>query len=166
MVPSQVFEIVVRRYQRSVRAFLTQLTGGDSMLADDLAQETFIKAFYAWDTFQALSSAKTWLFRIAYNTFYDYNRSHHMTEDIDEVDVDCSSAEEKTDKSDLRFDLSQAMLLLSEAERTCVQLAVVEDLPIKRVVQVTGMNENTVKSHIKRGKEKLKTYLKNNGYDR
>lgn len=137
------------------------------MLADDLAQETFIKAFYAWDSFAALSSAQTWLFRIAYNTFYDYLRTHHITEDLDDcLAQEDTSASSDTDNTcspvaaaDLRMDVEQAMRRLSPAERTCVQLFLVEDVPIRQIVKITGMNENTIKSHLRRGKEKLKTFL-------
>ncbi|MCQ2347613.1 MAG: RNA polymerase sigma factor [Paludibacteraceae bacterium] len=163
MVPSQVFEIVVRRYQGAVRRFLTGLTDGDSMLADDLAQDTFIKAFYAWDSFAALSSPKTWLMRIAYNTFMDYMRQQHPTEDLNAVSDTPSQMHPPA--TDLHIDMQQALLILSPPERTCVQLSVLEDRSIKQIVKITGINENTVKSHLKRGKEKLRTYLNENGYE-
>ena len=56
--------------------------------------------------------------------------------------------------------------MLSLSERLCVTLALIEGEKIKDVARITKMNENTVKSHLKRGKEKLKTYLSHNGYDR
>ena len=63
-------------------------------------------------------------------------------------------------------DVQRAMQQLSEPERLCVQLALIEDRSIRQIVTITGLNENTVKSHLKRGKDKLKTFLINNGYDR
>jgi len=136
------------------------------MLADDLAQETFIKAFYAWDTFQALSSTKTWLMRIAYTTFIDYTRAQHLTEDVDDLPIEDEPISSEKVREDIQMDVAKAMQLLSEKERLCVNLSLVEDCSVKEVVKITGLNENTVKSHLKRGKEKLKTYLSNNGYDR
>ena len=56
------------------------------------------------------------------------------------------------------------MKLLSDIEKICVTLALVEDQPIKTVAKITGMNENTVKSHIRRGKEKMANFLKANNY--
>jgi len=142
------------------------MTKGDTMLADDLAQETFLKAFYAWDTFQALSSAKTWLMRIAYTTFIDYTRSQHLTEDIDDLPEANEPISSGKVRADMQMDIARAMQLLSNNERLCVNLALIEDCSLKEVAKITGLNENTVKSHLKRGKEKLKTYLSNNGYDR
>jgi len=166
VVPSQVFEIVVRRHQNAVRRFLTEMTKGDTMLADDLAQEAFIKAFYAWDTFQAVSSPKTWLMRIAYTTFIDHTRSQHLSEDIDELSVEDEPISSGKVREDIQMDVARAMQLLSHNERLCVNLSLVEDCSIREVAKITGLNENTVKSHLKRGKEKLKTYLSQNGYDR
>jgi len=136
------------------------------MLADDLAQETFLKAFYAWDTFQALSSAKTWLMRIAYTTFIDYTRAQHLTEDIDDLPLEDEPVSSGKVQTDMQLDIQRAMQLLTANERLCVNLALVDDCSIREVARITGLNENTIKSHLKRGKEKLKTYLSQNGYDR
>jgi len=136
------------------------------MTADDLAQETFLKAFYAWDSFQAMSSPKTWLMRIAYTTFIDYTRSQHLTEDIDDLPEENEPISSGKVREDLQMDVAKAMNLLSPPERLCINLAFIEDCSLKDVAKITGMKENTVKSHLKRGKEKMKTYLTQNGYDR
>ena len=57
------------------QAFFLHQTLGDTELSDDLAQETFIKAYTNLASFKNLSSFSTWLYRIAYNIFYDYIRS-------------------------------------------------------------------------------------------
>lgn len=138
------------------------------MLADDLAQETFIKAFYAWDSFAALSSPRTWLMRIAYTTFVNYTRTHHATEDMKEESTDTEHVptlqSDLSAHQDIRLDVQSALRLLSPPERLCVQLVLVEDRSIRQTATITGMNENTVKSHLRRGKDKLKTYLQSNGY--
>ena len=66
----------------------------------------------------------------------------------------------------MKLDVHNAMRLLTPNERTCVSLHLMEDLPIDKIAQITGMPEGTIKSHISRGKAKLSTYLKNNGYGR
>jgi RNA polymerase sigma-70 factor (ECF subfamily) len=63
-------------------------------------------------------------------------------------------------------DIDEAMRLLRPEERTCVTLHLIEDLPLDKIVEITGMPIGTVKSHIARGKGKLVTYLKKNGYER
>lgn len=155
------FEKVVKEYQAPVRRLFLNLTLGDEMLSDDLAQDTFIKAYTSWSTFRHLSSTRTWLFRIAYNVFYDYKRSLHPTDDIETAVTAHPQYEIDTN---LKSDLYKAMKLLSDIEKICVTLALVEDQPIKTVAKITGMNENTVKSHIRRGKEKMANFLKANNY--
>ena len=70
----KAFDQLVRKYQSPVRRFFLNQTLGDEMLSDDLAQETFIKAYVNITKFKGMSSFSTWLMRIAYNVFYDYHR--------------------------------------------------------------------------------------------
>lgn len=163
----RAFDSLVKRYQASVRRMLLNLTAGDETLSDDLAQETFIKAYTALDTYKNRANFGTWLYRIAYNVFYDYIRSRKETCWIDEVngEVEMAYSQEPTDDT-VATDINKAMRLLSPDERTCVTLHLMEDLPIAKIAEITGKPEGTVKSHIARGREKLVTYLKNNGYER
>lgn len=64
------FGKLVEAYQPQLRRFLLNLTMGDENLTDDLAQETFIKAYTGIRAFKGLSGFGTWLYRIAYNEFY------------------------------------------------------------------------------------------------
>ena len=64
----RAFDSLLRKYQSQVRRFLLSLTLGDRQLADDLAQDAFIKAYANIGKFRGLSSFSTWLMRIAYNT--------------------------------------------------------------------------------------------------
>ena len=79
----RAFDSLVKEYQSRVRKFFLAQTLGDEPLSDDLAQETFVKAYLKISTFRGTSSFSTWLFRIAYNVYYDYTRSLHTTSDID-----------------------------------------------------------------------------------
>lgn len=83
----RAFDVLVRKYQSPVRRFFLAQTIGDGQLSDDLAQDTFIKAYTKISSFQSRSSFKTWLFRIAYNVMYDYRRAHHITDEIDNIAV-------------------------------------------------------------------------------
>ena len=79
----RAFDQLVRKYQSPVRRFFLNQTLGDEMLSDDLAQDTFIKAYVNITKFKGMSSFSTWLMRIAYNVFYDHVRASRPTEDID-----------------------------------------------------------------------------------
>ena len=160
----QAFDSLVRKYQSPVRRFFLNQTLGDEQLSDDLAQETFIKAYTNITKFRGISSFSTWLFRIAYNVFYDEIRKRKQTDDIDTP----AMAGMTSDNGDagLKMDLYKALSLLKDEERTCITLQLIDGYPIDKISEITGIPENTVKSHLRRGKEKLTDYLKNNGYDR
>lgn len=163
----RAFDALVRKYQASIRRLLLSLTTGDEALSDDLAQETFIKAYTALDTYKNRASFGTWLYKIAYNVFYDYIRSRKETCLMDEVSSEVEMVYNQTPAdSCITADIDEAMRLLRPEERTCVTLHLIEDLPLDKIVEITGMPIGTVKSHIARGKGKLVTYLKKNGYER
>ena len=69
----RAFGELVEAYQPRLRRFFMNLTLGDEYLSDDLAQETFIKAYIELRSFRGMSRFGTWLFRIGYNEFYSYN---------------------------------------------------------------------------------------------
>ena len=160
----RAFDQLVRKYQSPVRRFFLNQTLGDEQLSDDLAQETFIKAYLNITKFRGLSSFSTWLMRIAYNVFYDDVRSRKQTEDIDSSAVRLQSA--SAGDSNLKMDIYTALALLKPDERTCITLQLIDGYPIEQISKITGIPDNTVKSHLRRGKEKMTIYLKENGYDR
>ena len=160
----RAFDQLVRKYQSPVRRFFLNQTLGDEQLSDDLAQETFIKAYLNITKFRGLSSFSTWLMRIAYNVFYDDVRSRKQTDDIDSSAVLRQSA--SSGDSNLKMDIYAALALLKPDERTCITLQLIDGYPIDQISKITGIPDNTVKSHLRRGKEKMTIYLKDNGYDR
>lgn len=163
----RAFDSLVKKYQGTVRRFLLNLTAGDNALSDDLAQETFIKAYTSLETYKNRSSFVTWLYRIAYNVFYDYIRSRKEMLSIDDAESEIQELRHTPpQESYIEADINEALKLLKPNERTCVTLHLMEGQPIYKIAEITGMPEGTIKSHIARGKEKLATYLRKNGYDR
>ena len=162
---TKAFDELVKKYQSPIRRFFLNLTCGDSELSDDLAQDTFIKAYTNIASFKNLSSFSTWLYRIAYNIFYDYIRSRKETNDLDAREVDAISSVEQ-DNLGQKMDVYQSLKTLKEIERTCITLFYMEDVSIEKIAGITGCHVGTVKSHLSRGKEKLANYLNKNGYDR
>ena len=160
----KAFDQLVRKYQSPVRRFFLNQTLGDEQLSDDLAQETFIKAYVNITKFKGISSFSTWLMRIAYNVFYDEVRSRKQTDDIDNSQAMRQSS--NSGDSNLKMDIYAALALLKPDERTCITLQLIDGYPIDQISKVTGIPENTVKSHLKRGKDKMAIYLRQNGYER
>ena len=162
---SRAFDQLVRKYQSPVRRFFLNLTCGDRELSDDLAQETFLKAYTHIASFKNLSSFSTWLYRIAYNEFYDYLRSRKETDDLDTAQVDFRYSVQQEDIGK-KMDLYRALATLKDIERTCITLFYMEDQSIEKISGITGCPTGTVKSHLSRAKDKMAAYLKKNGYGR
>ncbi len=155
----RAFDQLVRKYQSPVRRFFLAQTLGDGPLSDDLAQDTFIKAYTHIASFKGMAGFQTWLMRIAYNVLYDYRRSQKQTTDVEQVAGTASET-----PAGLKMDLYKALSLLKPDERTCITLQLIDGQPIDKIAEITQMPEGTVKSHLSRGKKQLANYLKENGY--
>lgn len=147
------FGRLVTEYEGGLRRFLLNLTGNDAALIDDLSQDTFLKAYLSIRSFKGVSKFKTWLYRIAYNEFVDYRRRNLVVsvtdEEIPERLVDTVAP------SDAKIDLERCMAALNDIEKSIVLLFYVEDMPIKRVAEITGCPEGTVKSYLSRARVKM-----------
>ena len=160
----RAFDTLVKKYQSPVRRFFLHQTLGDEELSDDLAQETFIKAYTHLASFKNLSNFSTWLFRIAYNIFYDYIRNRKETSGLEDWEVDATYQTEQRRIGE-EMDIYRGLSILKEDERTCITLRYMEDLSVDKIANITGMPSGTVKSHLSRGKERLANFLKQNGYE-
>ena len=134
------------------------LTLGDEYLSDDLAQETFVKAYIEIRSFRGMARFGTWLFRIGYNEFYSYKRSQHPTGDLESAPQQFSTP---INSSEAAMDVKTALAQLSDIERTVVTLFYIDDLPVKQIATITGMNQSTIRSHLHRAKDKMAKTLNN-----
>lgn len=151
------FGRLVEKYQSEIKRFFMNLTG-DAALSDDLAQETFIKAYTGIRGFRGMAKFSTWLYRIAYNEFYSWNRQRREEREPESI-REPSTGEWS---GDIKLDVWTAVGMLGEPARTIVVLFYIDDKPIKEIAAITSLPEGTVKSHISRAKSKLAEFLQNN----
>lgn len=155
------FAELVRRHQTQVRTVLRRLTRGDTGLADDLAQETFVLAWRNIRKFRFEARFSTWLYRIAFNAWQsEARKKHEVLLDLDEGSsvADLAVAEEMPDIVS-RVDLERAMAVLSDGERAAIAACYYADLSHEEAAAVLGIPVGTVKTHVLRGKAKLKARL-------
>ncbi|MFL6531394.1 MAG: RNA polymerase sigma factor [Chthoniobacterales bacterium] len=152
------FSELVRRHQSAVRGLLRQLTRCDLALADDLAQEAFIKAYKNIRSFRGEAKFSTWLYRIAYNCFREDARRRKELVGIDETQLGAERDPQTVDPA-LRHDLAQALQLLPLHERTAVVLCCQNGLSHDEASRVLDIPLGTVKTNVLRGREKLKKAL-------
>lgn len=154
----RAFEQLMRRHQGMVRAQLRRLLHGDNAKADDLAQETFLLAWRKLHQFRGEARFSTWLYRIAYTCFLQARRKRSSAAG----DIDGDTPDPRTsprDAVELRLDVERAMRRLSATEQDVLLHVVQLGLSHDEAAYVLAMPLGTVKSHARRGKDKLRALL-------
>lgn len=149
------FGMLVREHQSALRGYLRRLTRGNHALADDLAQETFLEAHRKIAQFQGHGSFVGWLYAIAWSRFLMETRKRKLEplDDMDErIAPQCDPA--------LKLDLEKALALLRPPERSALTLCFALGMAHEEAAEVMKVPLGTLKSHVARGREKLKTLLK------
>lgn len=137
----------------------------DYHLAEDAAQETFIKAMYAYDSFRNQSSEKTWLTQIAINTCKNLMRTNWFRLARNELKEDIQSLEDSYDTILEKNSVLKAIMKLRENDRKMIVLYYYQELSMKEIAQITGKSENTVIQCVNRARGRLKKILLETGYD-
>ena len=166
------YDELVRRYQERVYATMYHMTANHED-ANDLTQESFIKAFQALKTFKGDSSFYTWLYRIAVNKAINFikqrrNRASMSLNDLDvqvEHDPDLVALiSHKTPRRDaalteLQEKLNAAILKLSEQHRAVVVLHDIQGMPHEEIAETLGCNVGTVRSRLFYARQQLQGLL-------
>ena len=155
------FEELVRRYQTPLLHFLVQF--GDRTDAEDIAQDTFIRAYRNLDGYRAKWRFSTWLFTIARRLAINCRRKKHLPEAAP-VEAACSdspgpdaSLMEKENKQKI---WNIASNVLTEEQYTAVWLYYVEDMPVKEIAAVLDRYLPATKMILHRARQKLMPALK------
>jgi len=150
----RAFAQLVRRHQSAVRGLLRRLTAGDAALADDLAQETFLRAYRSLRGWRGAGKLSTWLYRIAWNGWASQARRPPAPE----LRIP-TPARDGADAAIDRHDLERAMAALREEERSALALAYGQDVSHEEAAAILDCPVGTLKTNILRGKEKLRRVL-------
>ena len=156
------FGELVRRYQSPVRGFLARMTRQDVALADDLSQETFLKAWQKLHTYNGGARFSTWLFGIAFNEFrMAARRRTELAWTLADPGDFTEPPELSAPAHDghLAMDLTAALQLLPAPERAAVVLCCQNGLSHEEAALVLNCPLGTVKTNILRGREKLRRHL-------
>src|SRR3989454_6442074 len=168
----EAYDELVRRYQERIYATIYHMTSNHED-ANDLAQDTFIKAHQALKSFKGGSSFYTWVYRIAVNKTINFlkqrkNKTHLSLNDLDfnaENDPDLVAlVSDKTPRrdialSELQEKLNSAMLKLSEVHRLVVTLHDVQGLSHEEIGKIMDCNIGTVRSRLFYARQHLQAYL-------
>ena len=153
------FGKLVQRHQSAVRHFLRHLTRGDHALADDVAQETFVQAWRGLTRFRGNSAFATWLLGIAHNHWRNARRRQRGIPMEPEHLAALEPVPSPAPASDLKHDLAHALRALDPDEQAVFHLHFQQGLSHSEVASVLLCPLGTVKTHLNRGKEKLRPLL-------
>ncbi|WP_042454723.1 RNA polymerase sigma factor [Neobacillus dielmonensis] len=157
-------EVLVRRHYKLVYSFLYRMTG-DKELTKDLTQETFIKLLKNISKYQPSADFKSWLLTLASNHAKDYfkSRAHKdrlHTYELTNQDIRSEKGVSSIfERNERRKEIKQALEHLPSYQREAILLKYFNDMKISEIAVVTNSSVPTVKSRLKQGLEKLKTYL-------
>ena len=152
-----VFIAHVEREQEALRGFLLSLCCVKKDDADDLSKDALVKAYLSLTGYQDKGRFRSWLFKIAHNTFLNHMARQRTTESIDEARTLVSNT--AADSSFEHQDLYMALRALPPKERSAITLFYLNGYSINDIAKITDASEGAVKTQLSRGRDKLKAKL-------
>ncbi|TPV92723.1 MAG: RNA polymerase sigma factor [Myxococcales bacterium FL481] len=159
--PHQQFTGLARAHEARVRSLLLRLCR-DKSVADDLTQETFLRAYRAFDRFEGRSRFSTWIHRIAYNVYLNHStrgKVLHMLPQGYELQLAGSDGPQEARQCEMRHDLAWGLAGLDERYRRVIVLYYFRDCSYPEIATRLGLPVGTVKTHLHRAKLLLRKRL-------
>ena len=155
------FKTLVDNYKDMVYTLCIRMVK-NNMIAEELTQDSFLKAYRSIHSYRSESKFSTWLYRIAYNTCISSFRKNR----IDEVELSDFNQEtsinaglvnlEEGDRNEM---LKKLILSLKKEDQVIIQLFYLEELSIKEICEVTGLTDSNVKVKLHRSKQRMKIFI-------
>ena len=149
---------MIQTEQEALRRFLLALCCGNQDEADDIAQDTLVKAYLSISKYEERGKSTAWIYRIAYNMFVDTNRCRRRDLPLDILE----SHEDSTFDADRGFcyqALYTALESLPAKERSAILLFYIKGYSIREIADIVNATEDAVKKQLSRGRDKLKNTL-------
>ena len=160
------FEKLVEKYQKDIINFHYRLVQ-NRFEAEDLAQETFIKAYRKIASLQDEEKAKSWLYRIARNTTIDfYRKNKNRALALDDIMLEhyahATAIDHRQEVSarELAIELSETVATLKAEDQMIIKLLYYEGFAYKEICTLLNINQNTLKSRLHRARKILLTAVK------
>ena len=159
----EAFRLIFDRYSRPVLSFIYDMVG-DRSLAEDLAQETFVRAYRGLDSLREESKLSTWLFAIAKNCAREQLRTRRRDES--NVEIDAEPAFELHDHGrtpsgalldkELSGVITAALQKLDEDKRTVFTLKVLQQRSYEEIAEITGFSVGKLKTDLHRARAEMR----------
>lgn len=149
-------------YAESVYKYILMIVK-DHQLAEDLTQDTFIKAFKKADQFKRQSEVKTWLYRIAYTTTMNHFRKRHPIVMLFDAPITTRSVEDIVIEQEELRQIFKAISTLKTSYQQVIILRKVQQFSVKETSKILGWSEGKVKMQLMRALKVLHQYLQEQG---
>jgi RNA polymerase sigma-70 factor, ECF subfamily len=157
------FRALVKRFQGPLYAFVLRMVHRPP-IAEELVQDTFVRAFQAAPRYEPTAAVSTWLFHIAARlAMNEAARAHHAHEVAGEAPEVASHAAlplEQLERKELTRTIEEALAQLPPQQRAAVVLARFEDMPYREIGKVLGISEAAVDGLLHRARQTLMKLLR------
>jgi RNA polymerase sigma-70 factor (ECF subfamily) len=163
----QAFEVLVRKHQQGIYRLCRRMTGAHQS-ADDLSQETFIKAYFSLPKFKDGRNFYTWIRKIAVNNSLNYLKKHMREEPLDEKEsrIPGNSSltgqelpQDRVQRNHLEQKFKKALKALPADQKIIFCLRFYEDMSYKEISHLMNLPNGTVMSRLNRARKKLKALM-------
>jgi len=164
---SRAYESLVRKYQKNIYLLCHRMTGAHQS-AEDLSQDTFIKAFFSLHTFKDGMNFFTWIRKIAVNSSLNYLRVRKREKPLGDNDTNITSntysaaqesPHERLQKNRVEQKFQETLQTLPTDQKTIFILKVYENLSYKEISNLLNIPLGTVMSRLNRARKKLQSAL-------
>ena len=147
---------------------LAYMRTSNKELAEDLVQDTCIKAYNSYLEKEEIENPKSWLYRILINTHIDYTRKKHLNlVNIEDVDLPDNVNPSKDIETNIFFkDLGTALKKLEPEQRIVIYLSDINEYSYKEIANLLEVPIGTVMSRLHRARQSLRKLLNEKGYSR
>jgi len=155
------FELLMRQHERLVLVTALRLLGNMAD-AQDVSQEVFLRLYRNLGKVEASQALAGWLYRVTVNACHDLRRRRPASEPMEyasAVPAAGADPEASAGETERRRALEMSLRVLSEKERAALVLRDLEGLSTAEVAKVLGSTEATVRSHISKGRVKVKSFV-------
>lgn len=155
------FQSVYQNYFKDVYIFLLGLSSNPD-IAQEITQETFVKALHAINRFDGSKDIRAWLFTIARNTFYSEQkkRSRFSKQELCEaITADDDSVEEALANADYAFQIHRFLHTMKEPYKEVFSLRVFGELSFEKIGMLFGKSPSWARVTYYRAKKQIQTYM-------
>ena len=164
---AEAFNPIVSKYQQKIYNLIYRRVQ-DHEVAEDICQETFLKAWQALPSFRGQSAFYSWLYKIAINCSIDFLRKQNkqfvlsweeLPQNAEEISQKHPSLSQILEKKEFRNILNEAVRQLPSGQRRVFYLRYEEELRIKDIALRLNKSEGTIKTHLHHAHRKLRNLL-------